>query len=354
MNGNLSQTSSLSVFAVFLLLHLIPGDPAQVMLGVGASEQDLAALREKLGLDRPLVVQFARYASGVLSGDLGDSFAYRKEVLRVILERLPATLELTFAAMLLACGFGIPLGVEAAIRRRSSFDLLCRVIALTGVSFPVFWLAIQLMYLFAVTLPLLPLSGRGGPVYTWSGVQHLILPAVALSTIMLPSTMRLTRSSMLEVLGQEYVRVARSKGLRELVVIYKHAFRNTLLPIITLLAFLLPSMFGGSVIIESIFSIPGMGQLGFEAVLSRKQRATPAVARIFDGEKEAKLIALACSKPPKGRARWTLRLLENKVVELGIVDRASDSTIHRTLKKTVSNRIAGSAGSSRRRPTVRL
>ena len=119
------------VFAVFLLLHLIPGDPAQVMLGVGASEQDLAALREKLGLDRPLVVQFARYARGVLSGDLGDSFAYRKEVLPVILERLPATLELTFAAMLLACGIGIPLGVEAAIRRRSSFDLLCRVIALT-------------------------------------------------------------------------------------------------------------------------------------------------------------------------------------------------------------------------------
>jgi peptide/nickel transport system permease protein len=257
------------VFAVFLLLHLIPGDPAQVMLGVGASEQDLAALREKLGLDRPLVVQFARYASGVLSGDLGDSFAYRKEVLRVIFERLPATLELTFAAMLLACGIGIPLGVEAAIRRRSSFDLLCRVIALVGVSFPVFWLAIQLMYLFAVTLPLLPLSGRGGPVYTWSGLRHLVLPAVALSTIMLPSTMRLTRSSMLEVLGQEYVRVARSKGLRELVVLYKHAFRNAILPVVTNIGLQFGMLLGGAFLTEHVFAWPGIGQLTIHAIFRR-------------------------------------------------------------------------------------
>jgi peptide/nickel transport system permease protein len=257
------------VFAVFLLLHLIPGDPAQVMLGVGATEQDLAALREKLGLDRPLVVQFARYTLGVLSGDLGDSFAYRKEVLRVILERLPATLELTFAAMLLACGIGIPLGVEAAIRRRSSFDLLCRVIALMGVSFPVFWLAIQLMYLFAVTLPLLPLSGRGGPVYTWSGVRHLVLPAIALSTIMLPSTMRLTRSSMLEVLGQEYVRVARSKGLRELAVIYKHAFRNAILPVVTNIGLQFGMLLGGAFLTEHVFAWPGIGQLTVNAIFRR-------------------------------------------------------------------------------------
>jgi peptide/nickel transport system permease protein len=257
------------VFAVFLLLHLIPGDPAQVMLGVGAGEQDLAALREKLGLDRPLPVQFARYARGVLSGDLGDSFAYRKEVLQIILERFPATLELTLAAMLLACGIGIPLGVEAALRRNSSFDLLCRVIALTGVSFPVFWLAIQLMYLFAVQLQLLPLSGRGGPAYTWNGLRHLLLPACALSTIMLPSTMRLTRSSMLEVLGQEYVRVARSKGLRELVVIYKHAFRNAILPVITNIGLQFGMLLGGAFLTEHVFAWPGIGQLTVNAIFRR-------------------------------------------------------------------------------------
>ncbi len=257
------------VFAVFLLLHLTPGDPAQVMLGVGASPQELAALRAKLGLDRPLVIQFARYAAGVLAGDLGDSFTYRKEVLRVVLERFPATLELTVAAMLLACGIGIPLGVESAVRRRSAFDLVCRVIALAGVSFPVFWLAIQLMYLFAVKLQLLPLSGRGGPLYTWNGVRHILLPAIALCTIMLPSTMRLTRSSVLEVLTQEYIRVARSKGLRESVVVYKHAFRNAILPVVTNIGLQFGMLLGGAFLTETVFAWPGIGQLTVNAIFRR-------------------------------------------------------------------------------------
>jgi peptide/nickel transport system permease protein len=256
-------------FLVFLLLHLVPGDPAQVMLGVGASESELTALREKLGLNQPLVVQFWRYSQGVLRGDLGDSFSYRKEVLRVVLERLPATLELTVAAMLLACGLGIPLGVEAALRRRSWFDLLCRGIALAGVSFPVFWLAIQLMYLFAVILHLLPLSGRGGPFYTWSGITHLLLPALALCTIMLPSTMRLTRSSMLEVLGQEYVRVARAKGVREVVVIYKHAFRNAIIPVVTNIGLQFGMLLGGAFLTEHVFAWPGIGQLTVNAIFRR-------------------------------------------------------------------------------------
>jgi ABC-type dipeptide/oligopeptide/nickel transport system permease component len=239
------------------------------MLGVGAGEQELAALREKLGLDRPLLLQFARYAGGVLRGDLGDSFAYRKEVLQVVLERMPATLELALAAMLLACGVGIPLGVEAALRRHSWFDLLCRLLALAGVSFPVFWLAIQLMYVFAVTLRLLPLSGRGGPLYTWDGLSHLLLPALALSTIMLPSTMRLTRSSMLEVLPLEYVRVARSKGLRETVVIYKHAFRNAILPVITNIGLQFGMLLGGAFLTEHVFAWPGIGQLTVNAIFRR-------------------------------------------------------------------------------------
>ena len=257
------------VFAVFLLLHLIPGDPAQVMLGVGASDREITALREKLGLDRPLTIQFARYVVGVFRGDLGDSFAYRKEVLQVVLERFPATIELTLAAMVLACGIGIPLGVEAALRRRSPFDLVCRMIALAGVSFPVFWLAILLMYLFAVTLHLLPLSGRGGPLYTWNGLRHILLPAIALSTIMLPSTMRLTRSSMLEALTQEYVRVARSKGLREMVVIYKHAFRNAILPVITNIGLQFGVLLGGAFLTEHVFAWPGIGQLTVNAIFRR-------------------------------------------------------------------------------------
>jgi ABC-type dipeptide/oligopeptide/nickel transport system permease component len=215
------------------------------------------------------MVQFGRYVQGVARGDLGDSFSYRKEVLQVILERLPATLELAAAAMILACGLGIPLGIEAALRRQSWFDLFCRGLALAGVSFPVFWLAIQLMYLFAVILGLLPLSGRGGPFYTWSGITHLLLPAVALSTIMLPSTMRLTRSSMLEVMGQEYIRVARAKGLREIVVIYKHAFRNAIIPVVTNIGLQFGMLLGGAFLTEHVFAWPGIGQLTVNAILRR-------------------------------------------------------------------------------------
>jgi peptide/nickel transport system permease protein len=262
-------TLLLIIFIVFLFLHMVPGDPAQVMLGVGASEADITALREKLGLNKPLIVQFARYVTGVLRGDLGDSFAYRKEVAQVVLERFPATLELTFAAMILACCLGIPLGVESSLRQHSSFDFLCRVIALVGVSFPVFWLAIQLMYLFAVILHLLPLSGRGGPVYTWSGLTHIILPAVALSSIMLPSTMRLTRSSMLEVLNQEYITVARSKGLREIVVVYKHALKNAIIPVITNIGLQFGMLLGGAFLTEHVFAWPGIGQLTVNAIFRR-------------------------------------------------------------------------------------
>jgi peptide/nickel transport system permease protein len=262
-------TLLLIIFVVFMLLHMVPGDPAQVMLGVGASEGEISALREKLGLNKPIIVQFARYVAGVLRGDLGDSFAYRKEVIRVVSERFPATLELTFAAMLLACGIGIPLGVESSLRQHSSFDFVCRVIALIGVSFPVFWLAIQLMYLFAVILHLFPLSGRGGALYTWNGLSHIILPAVALSSIMLPSTMRLTRSSMLEVLTQEYITVARSKGLREVVVVYKHALKNAIIPVITNIGLQFGMLLGGAFLTEHVFAWPGIGQLTVNAIFRR-------------------------------------------------------------------------------------
>ncbi len=262
-------TLLLIVFVVFLLLHLVPGDPAQVILGVGASESEIAALREKLGLNKPLIVQFGRYVTGVSRGDLGDSFAYRKGVSQIVLERFPATLELTFAAMLLACGIGIPLGVESSLRQHSSFDFVCRVIALVGVSFPVFWLAIQLMYFFSVILHLFPLSGRGGPLYTWNGLSHIILPAVALSSIMLPSTMRLTRSSMLEVLGQEYITVARSKGLREIVVVYKHALKNAIIPVITNIGLQFGMLLGGAFLTEHVFAWPGIGQLTVNAIFRR-------------------------------------------------------------------------------------
>ncbi len=257
------------IFTVFLLLHLVPGDPAQVMLGVGASEEQIAALKEKLGLDKPLMIQFILYVTGVLKGDLGDSFAYQKEVLQVVIERFPATLELTLAAMILACGIGIPLGIEAAVRQDSLFDLLCRVIALTGVSFPVFWLAIQLMYLFAVKLHLFPLSGRGGPIYTLNGLSHIVLPAIALSSIMLPSTMRLTRSSMLEVFTQEYIMVARSKGLREIVVVYKHALKNAILPVITNVGLQFGVLLGGAFLTENVFAWPGVGRLTVNAIFRR-------------------------------------------------------------------------------------
>ena len=262
-------TLILVLFTVFSFMHLVPGDPAQVMLGVGATDAEIAALRAKLGLDRPLTIQFVRYLKGVLKGDLGDSFAYRKEVAQIVLERFPATLELTFAAMILACLIGIPLGIAAATRQRSMIDVSCQVMALTGVSFPVFWLAIQLMYLFAVKLQLFPLSGRGGPIYTLNGLTHIVLPAIALSSVMLPSTMRLTRSSMLEVLNQEYIRVARSKGLREFFVVYKHALKNAVIPVITNVGLQFGMLLGGAFLTESVFAWPGIGQLTVNAIFRR-------------------------------------------------------------------------------------
>lgn len=262
-------TVLLVIFTVFIFMHLVPGDPAQVMLGVGATDAEIAALREKLGLNQPLTVQFARYLLGVLKGDLGDSFAYQREVLQVVLERFPATLELTLAAVILACGIGIPLGIAAATKQNSVIDLVCRVIALMGVSFPVFWLAIQLMYIFAVMLHLFPLSGRGGSIYTLNGLSHIFLPAVALSSIMLPSTTRLTRSSMLEVLTQEYITVARSKGLREVVVVYKHALKNAIIPVITNIGLQFGMLLGGAFLTENVFAWPGIGQLTVNAIFRR-------------------------------------------------------------------------------------
>jgi peptide/nickel transport system permease protein len=262
-------TLLLVVFAVFAFMHMIPGDPAEVMLGVGATDAELAALREKLGLNQSIMTQFFRYLTGVLQGDLGVSFANNQEVSKLVLQRLPATLELTFFAVFLACLIGIPLGVSAAVKQHSLVDFGCQIMALMGVSFPIFWLAIQLMYLFAVLLNILPLTGRGGPFYTLDGLYHILLPAFTLSTAMLPSTMRLTRSSMLEVLSQEYIMVARAKGLRDFVVTYKHALKNAIIPVVTNIGLQFGMLLGGAFLTETVFAWPGIGQLTVNAIFRR-------------------------------------------------------------------------------------
>lgn len=246
---------------VTLLSHL-SGDPARLMLPERATQEDVERLRRALGLDQPIYVQYYRYMRGVLRGDFGTSLQYRLPNIELFLDRVPATLQLTAAAMALALAVSLPIGIISAARRNSWIDYIARFVAVIGQAIPFFWLGIVLILIFAVTLKVLPTSGRGG-------LKHLVLPSLTLSTYPLARITRLLRSSMLEVLGQDYMRTARGKGLAESRVIVGHALRNALLPVVTVVGLEFGNLLGGAVITETIFGWPGVGRLAIDAVSMR-------------------------------------------------------------------------------------
>jgi ABC-type dipeptide/oligopeptide/nickel transport system permease component len=247
---------------VFLLLYIAPGDPVMEMVGERADAETIARLRAELRLDDPVPVQFAHYAGGVLTGDLGTSYITGRPIARDILERFPKTLQLATAAMLLAAALGITIGVLSARRPGSAFDRLAMGGAYLGISFPVYWVGLILILVFAVTLRWLPPSGFGR-------VEYLILPALALGTRSIAFLARMTRSAMLEVLSSDFVRTARAKGLRERVVLGRHALRNALIPIITVLGLDFGYYLTGSILTETIFSWPGIGRYVVNAIARR-------------------------------------------------------------------------------------
>ena len=242
----------------FLLLH-VAGDPVLLLLPQNASDADVALLKEKLGLARPLWVQYLAFLGGALQGDLGQSLFTQEPAFALILDRMPATLELTLAGTLVGLAVAIPLGVVAAIRSGSVLDRLCTVGAVAGQAMPIFWLGLMLIILFAVKLRMLPASGRG----TW---WHLILPAITLGVYLAPLTMRLTRSGMLDVLTQDYIRTARAKGVGERLVLFPHALRNAAIPIVTLLGIQVGRLLGGAVVTETVFAWPGVASLAVKAI----------------------------------------------------------------------------------------
>lgn len=250
---------------VFSMVHATPGDPVRVLLGDsarGATAEDLARLRSELGLDQPLLVQYKNFLAGLLQGDLGKSWRTNRPVAAEIAERLPYTLQLTVAALLVAVLIGLPAGVLAATRPYSSVDYALTGLALVGVSMPVFWLGLLLMMVFALTLGWFPASGSG----TW---RHLVLPALTVGAASTAFIARMTRAAMLEVLTEDYVRTARAKGLSEWAVVGKHALRNAAAPILTAIGLQFGGLMGGAVLTETVFAWPGIGRLLVDAIAFR-------------------------------------------------------------------------------------
>jgi len=303
------------LFATFALARLIPSDPCRAMLGEKATDDVCDDFLRRHGLDKPISVQFAVYLREVLQGDFGRSFRFSMPVTEILIQRLPTTIELSFAGLFVSILVGIPLGVISAVRHNSWVDVLTMLWANIGISMPVFWLGLMLAYIFALTLKgtpfQLPPSGRLSPglitvpfYETWDldptsgtltftildfmsrmnilngllnndfdlvkdAIVHLILPALALGTIPMALIARMTRSSMLEVLGQDYIRTARAKGLRQRVVVMKHAFRNALLPLVTVIGLSLGGLLGGAVLTETVFNLSGVGRILYEAITAR-------------------------------------------------------------------------------------
>lgn len=247
---------------VFLLIHLIPGDPVEVMLGEGSQAADREALRRALGLDQPLWVQMLEYYRGLLTLDFGHSLYSRRPIAEILLERLPATIELAVAGLLVALIIAIPLGVLAAVRSNSGWDSGAMMFSMLGVSIPNFLMGPLLILVFALWLGWLPVSGR-------EEVGSIVLPALTLGTALAAILSRMIRATLLETLGEDYVRTARAKGLPWRTVIFRHALRNALLPVITLLGLQLGALLGGTVITEMVFSWPGIGQLTIESIHRR-------------------------------------------------------------------------------------
>ena len=252
----------LVVSIVFLLIHFVPGDPILQMLGEGAPAADVEATRHAYGLDLPLGQQYLHYWKGVLRGDLGPSLRFNQSVSKMIAQRYPYTLELTLASLLVAIVLSIPAGVRSAQRRNRWDDRLLSVVSLFGLSFPNFALGPILILFFAIKLGLLPVSGSGT-------VAHLVLPAITMGGALAAILTRMVRTSMLEELGHDYIRTARAKGLPERTVVYRHALRNAMIPIITVLGLQFGALLAGAIVTETIFSWPGIGRLTIQAISNR-------------------------------------------------------------------------------------
>ena len=288
--------------AAFLLLHLAPGDPVTLLLPETATQQDIQRVRADWGLDRPLHIQYWEFMKRALQGDLGKSFKFNEPVLNLILERLPATIELAFASFFVSLLIAIPAGVFSASRQNSLWDHSCMILALMGASVPAFWVGIMLIFLFGGRLNLLPVSGRidyGVAIakmthlylldslltLNWAAfinvLKHIIMPALTLGIAFAAVAARITRSSMLEVIHQEYVITARAKGLGEMSVLWKHSFRNALCTILTLLGLQLGALLAGSIVIETVFSWPGIGSLLIQAISYRDYKLVQGVTFFF-------------------------------------------------------------------------
>jgi peptide/nickel transport system permease protein len=274
----------------FIISHAIPGDPVRLAAGPHAGPEQIESLRKQLGFDKPLPVQYMKYMSGLLRGDMGISVETRRPVREELMKYLPATVELSIFALAISVLLGLPLGVLSAVRRNSPIDHSGRMVCLLGASTPIFWLGLLLQLLFYKNLGLLPIGGRIGMELNpptqitglyildsilsldWlalkSSILHIILPAVTLGYGSMAVFTRMTRSSILEILNEDYIRTARAKGLSERIVIYKHALRNAILPVLTLIGLQFASLLGGAVLTETVFSWPGLGNYGVHAIMT--------------------------------------------------------------------------------------
>lgn len=274
----------------FFLLRLVPGDPSQMMLGSYATPERVAELREKLGLNRPILVQFYSYLIGILKGDLGISYTTGNSVTKEIISRLPATLELTIISTVFAIITAVILAVISATRRNSTFDISCTTLAVLGMAIPAFWFGLLVMYFFSISLNVLPLGGRmdiyinlkhytnfylldsiisGNFLAFKNVIQHLILPAIVLAILPIAELSQIVRSNMIDVLNQDFIRTAKAKGLTERKVIFKHALKNVLIPFVTIAGLRLSTQLAGAIIIEVIFSWPGIGRLAVNSIQAR-------------------------------------------------------------------------------------
>ncbi|WP_406944893.1 nickel ABC transporter permease [Halobacillus sp. SY10] len=256
-------------FLVFMSMHLAPGNPATIIGGPTATESDLEAIRAELGLNKPVMVQYFDYIRGVLQGDLGYSFQNNQSVSESIVTRFPQTLNLAVASMVVAVIIGVPAGIISAIKQNSWFDVSSTTVALAGISIPNFWLGAMLILIFSVELQWLPVGGLNAPFWTIEGMKQLILPAITLGTASAAMIARMSRSAMLEVIRADYIRTARAKGVKKNVVVWVHALRNAMIPVITVIGLNFGFLLGGTIITEQVFAINGVGRLMIDAIAAR-------------------------------------------------------------------------------------
>jgi ABC-type dipeptide/oligopeptide/nickel transport system permease component len=269
------------VTVVFFLIRIVPGGPAVAALGSYATEESIKELEKKMGLDRPILVQYGSFLKDLCRGELGKSLITNKPLSAEIAKALPYTLDLTFGGMLIGIVLGIPIGILTAVKRNRLPDYVGRILSLVGISMPEFYLGILLMFIFSIKLGIFPVLGGGNFKVLSSRLYHLALPALTLGLIMTAFISRMVRSSMLNVLREDYVRTARAKGLHERVVIYKHALRNALIPTVTVIGIYMSILMGGSVLTEIIFSRPGLGKMMVFAVKDRDYIALQSVIIVF-------------------------------------------------------------------------